>query len=143
MDAPLISSTTRPGTPGLDVFKIAGRSISGFLSSFKTGDSGHVRMPYTTTLEMKLALSLEYHPHVLTFQRGDMSPIFATAYEVFTPLGTPYRISYLYSTASARRSSQSSQLSQSRDQCSSDLEHDLYDGCHCELASERACSSRQ
>jgi len=29
----------RPGTPGLDVFKIAGRSISGFVHSFKTGDS--------------------------------------------------------------------------------------------------------
>ena len=53
-------------------------------------------MPYTTTLELKLALSLEYHPHVLTFQRGDMSPTFATANDLFTPLGTPYRISYLY-----------------------------------------------
>ncbi len=30
--------STRPGTPGLDVFKIAGRSISGFVHSFKTGD---------------------------------------------------------------------------------------------------------
>ena len=96
MDASSVSPTTRPGTPGLDVFKIAGRSISGFLSSFKTGDSRHVRMAYTTTLELKLALFLEYHPHVLTFQRGDMSPAFATAYDLFTPLGTPYRISYLY-----------------------------------------------
>lgn len=53
-------------------------------------------MPYMTTLELKLALFLEYHPHVRTFQRGDMSPAFADAYHVCTPLGTPYRISYLF-----------------------------------------------
>jgi hypothetical protein len=96
MDAPPVSSSTRPGTPGLDVFKIAGRSISGFLSSFKTGDAKHVRIPYTSTLELKLALSLEYHPHVRSYQRGDMNPAFVDAYDLFTPLGTPYRISYLY-----------------------------------------------
>src|SRR5712692_1782905 len=39
IDTPTGSSTTRRGTPGLDVFKIAGRSISGFLSSFKTGNA--------------------------------------------------------------------------------------------------------
>jgi len=86
-------SATRPGTPGLHVFKIAGRSISGFLHSFKTGDH-QARMPYTTTLELKLALFLEYHPHVRAYQRGDMSAAFANAYHIFTPLGTPYRISY-------------------------------------------------
>ncbi len=30
---------TRTGTPSLDVFKFAGRSISGFVHSFKIGDS--------------------------------------------------------------------------------------------------------
>lgn len=39
---------------------------------------------------------LEYHPHVRTYQRGDASPAFVTAYHLFTPLPTPYRISYLY-----------------------------------------------
>ena len=80
----------RLGTPGLDIFKIAGRSISGFLPSLKTGDQQQVRMPYTTTLELKLALFLEYHPHVRSYQRGDMSVAFANAYRVVTPLGTPY-----------------------------------------------------
>ena len=66
-------ASTRPGTPGLDVFKIAGRSISGFLHSFKTGESRQVRLPFTTHLEERLALFLEYHPHVRSYQRGDAS----------------------------------------------------------------------
>src|SRR5205814_2646871 len=60
METPLTPSP-RPGTPGLDVFKIAGRSISGFVHSFKTGDSRRVRQPFTTLLEQHLALFLEYH----------------------------------------------------------------------------------
>src|SRR5258708_33385256 len=51
---------------------------------------------YTSLLELRLALYLEYHPHVLTFQRGDASPAFAEAHRLLTPLGTPYRISYVY-----------------------------------------------
>ena len=88
--------STRPGTPGLDVFKIAGRSISGFVHSFKTGDPRRVRQPFTTLLEEHLALFLEYHPHVRTFQRGDASPACATAYSLVTDLGTPYRINYVF-----------------------------------------------
>jgi len=90
------TSSPRPGTPGLDIFKLAGRSISGFLPSFKTGDPSHVRQPFTTQLEERLALYLEYHPHVRTYQRGDVSLAFAQARHLYTPLGTPYRISYLY-----------------------------------------------
>jgi len=90
------SSSERIGTPGLDVFKIAGASISGFLHSWKTGDQRRVRMPYTTILEARLALFCEYHPHVRSYQRGDMSPAFASAYNIHAPLGTPYRIAYAY-----------------------------------------------
>ena len=50
MEIRQISSLARPGTSGLDVFKIAGRSISGFLPSFKTGDSRQVRIPFTKHL---------------------------------------------------------------------------------------------
>jgi transposase len=96
MDTHPPSTSGRTGTPGLDVFKIAGGSISGFLHSWKTGDQRLVRMPYTTTLEAKLALFCEYHPHVRSYQRGDMSPAFASAYCIHTPLGTPYPISYIY-----------------------------------------------
>jgi hypothetical protein len=87
---------TRPGTLGLDIFKIAGRSISGFLPSRKTGDPQHIRMPFTTQLEERLAFYLEYHPHVRLYQRGDASPAFVRAHHVAAPLGTPYRIAYLY-----------------------------------------------
>ncbi len=96
METQHTSSSTRPGTPGLDIFKIAGQSISGFLPSFKTGDQRHVRQPFTTQLEERLALYLEYHPHVRSYQRGDASEAFARARHLHTPLGTPYRIAYLY-----------------------------------------------
>src|SRR5207253_10287316 len=42
------------------------------------------------------ALYLEYHPHVRCYQRGDVSAAFTNAYRLSTPLGAPYRISYLY-----------------------------------------------
>jgi hypothetical protein len=51
--------STRRGTPGLDIFKIAGQSISGFFPSFKTGDPRRVRQPFTTQLEERLAIYLE------------------------------------------------------------------------------------
>jgi hypothetical protein len=88
--------STRPGTPGLDVFKIAGRSISGFIQSFKTGDPHRVRLPFTTHLEERLALYLEYCPHVSSYQRGDASEACAKAYHLAVPLGTPYRINYVF-----------------------------------------------
>ena len=96
MDAPSPSSSSRPGIAGLDIFKIAGQSVSGYLPGLKGSDQRPVRQPYASLLELRLALYLEYHPHVRTFQRGDASPAFAEAHGLLTPLGTPYRISYLY-----------------------------------------------
>jgi hypothetical protein len=96
METSQSAPSTRAGIPGLDVFKIAGKSVSGFFPSFKTGDARSIRMPYTSLQEQHLALYLEYHPHVHSYQRGDMSMAFATAYHIFTPLGTPYRIGYIY-----------------------------------------------
>jgi transposase len=87
---------SRAGTPGLDIFKIAGQSISGFIPSFKTNHPRHIRQPFTSLLEERLALYLEYHPHVVFYQRGDVSPAFANANRLIVPLGTPYRISYIY-----------------------------------------------
>ena len=93
-EQPIVS--TRPGTPGLDVFKIAGRSISGFVHSFKTGDPRRVRQPFTSHLEEQLSMFLEYHPHVRFYQRGDASPACANTYGLVTELGTPYRINYVF-----------------------------------------------
>jgi hypothetical protein len=89
-------SASRTGIAGLDIFKIAGQSVSGYLPSLKGADRRPVRQPYTSLLELRLALYLEYHPHVRTFQRGDASPAFAEVHRLLTPLGTPYRISYVY-----------------------------------------------
>jgi len=96
MDTQSTSVSTRRGTPGLDIFKIAGQSISGFLPSFKTGNASQVRQPFTSQLEERLAMYLEYHPHVREYQRGDVSEEFAHARHLHTPLEIPYRIAYLY-----------------------------------------------
>jgi len=90
------SSSERTGTPGLDIFKIAGQSISGYIPGLKTGDKQSIRLPYTSLPEQMLAMYLEYHPHVHFYQRGDASEAFAQARRLHTPLGTPYPISYLY-----------------------------------------------
>jgi Cytochrome P450 len=96
MEAKQNTPSTRPGTPGLDVFKIAGQSISGFLRSFKTGDHLRPRQAFTSLLEERLAAYLEYHPHVRFYQRGDASEACANAYRLVTDLGTPYRINYVF-----------------------------------------------
>jgi transposase len=96
METPTSSPPARPGTPGLDVFKIAGASISGYIPSDKTGDRKYIRQPYTSILEQRLSLYLEYHPHVRFYQRGDVSPAFASTHHLNTPFGAPYRISYVY-----------------------------------------------
>lgn len=44
------------GVRGIDLFKIAGRSISGWIPNLKTGSPGHVRQPFSS--------HLEYHPQV-------------------------------------------------------------------------------
>lgn len=96
MTSPASGTSRRVGTPGLDVFKIAGQSISGFVPSLKTSDARKIRQPFTSQLEERLALYLEYHPHVQFYQRGDASVAFAQAHQLVVPLGTPYPISYVY-----------------------------------------------
>jgi hypothetical protein len=49
MKEPPNASSERTGTPGLDIFKIAGQSISGYIPSFKTGSKREIRFPYTST----------------------------------------------------------------------------------------------
>jgi hypothetical protein len=48
MEAPESASATPPergGTPGIDIFKLAGKSISGWVPSRRTGDPDRVKMP--------------------------------------------------------------------------------------------------
>jgi transposase len=94
MESP--SAVIGPGTPGVDIFKLANASISGLVASYKTGVPRMVRLPFMSTPEEHLALYLEYHPHVRSYQRGDVTEAFVKAYHIPTPLGTPYRINYVY-----------------------------------------------
>ena len=61
-----------PAVEGIDLFKIAGRSISEWIPSLKTGAASHVRQPFCSQLEERLLLWLEYNPQVACYARGDI-----------------------------------------------------------------------
>src|SRR5436190_6911377 len=84
------------GIRGIDLFKIAGESISGWLPSWKTGETRPTRQPFCSLMEERLLLYLEYHPQVAWYGRGDISSAFASTYKITTPLPTPYTIDYLF-----------------------------------------------
>ncbi len=62
-----------PAVDGIDLFKIAGRSISGWIPSFKAGVDSPTRQPFCSQLEERLLLWLEYNPQVVSYARGDIS----------------------------------------------------------------------
>ncbi len=84
------------GVRGIDLFKIAGESISGWIPSWKTGNSKPSRQPFCSLMEERLLLYLEYHPQIAWYGRGDISAAFASTYKVATPLPTPFTINYLF-----------------------------------------------
>ncbi len=79
---------------GIDLFKIAGRSISGWIPSLKTGTV--IRQPFCSQLEERLLLWLEYHPLVKSYARGDIDPQFATTYRLPIPHHAPFTIGYTF-----------------------------------------------
>ncbi len=85
-----------PSVDGIDLFKIAGRSISGWIPSFKTGTTRSIRQPFCSQLEERLLLYLEYHPQVASYARGDIGPQFATTYRLPTPKNSPFAIGYTF-----------------------------------------------
>ncbi len=52
------------GVRGIDLFKIAGESISGWIPSWKMGGQKPTRQPFCSLMEERLLLYLEYHPQV-------------------------------------------------------------------------------
>ena len=84
------------GVRGIDLFKIAGESISGWIPSWKTGGQRPTRQPFCSLMEERLLVHLEYHPLVAWYGRGDISAAFASTYKVATPLPTPFTINYLF-----------------------------------------------
>src|SRR5947209_10292259 len=83
-----------PEVQGIDLFKIAGRSISGWVPSYKT--STVIRQPFCSQLEERLLLWLEYHPLVASYARGDIGPQFATTYRLPIPQHAPFPIGYTF-----------------------------------------------
>src|SRR5256886_7938951 len=83
-----------PEVQGIDLFKIANRSISGWIPSLKTGTT--VRQPFCSQLEERLLLWLEYHPLVVNYARGDIGPQFATKYRLPIPKHAPFAIGYTF-----------------------------------------------
>src|SRR6266567_9108539 len=87
---------SQSGIRGIDLFKIAGESISGWIPSWKMGGQKPTRQPFCSLMEERLLLYLEYHPQVAWYGRGDISPTFASTYQIATPLPTPFAIPYLF-----------------------------------------------
>src|SRR5437667_4623034 len=85
-----------PAVEGIDLFKIAGRSISGWIPSFKTGTDSPVRQPFCSQLEERLLMWLEYNPQVVSYARGDIGQEFATAYRLPIPKHAPFAIGYTF-----------------------------------------------
>ena len=85
-----------PAVEGIDLFKIAGRSISGWVPSFKMGATSPVKQPFCSQLEERLLLWLEYHPHVVSYARGDIGSQFAAAYRLPLPKHAPFAIGYTF-----------------------------------------------
>src|SRR5213082_2034355 len=79
---------------GVDLFKIAGRSISGWIPSLKTDTV--IRQPFCSQLEERLLLWLEYHPLVKSYARGDIGPEFANTYRLPIPKHAPFAIGYTF-----------------------------------------------
>lgn len=84
------------GVRGIDLFKIAGESISGWVPSWKTGDIRPTRQPFCSQMEERLLLYLEYHPLVAWYGRGDISATFASTPKITTPLPIPFTVHYLF-----------------------------------------------
>jgi transposase len=84
------------GVRGIDLFKIAGESISGWIPSWKTGETRTIRQPFCSQMEERLLLYLEYHPQVAWYGRGDISTTFASTYKIVSPLPIPFTINYLF-----------------------------------------------
>lgn len=85
-----------PAVDGIDLFKIAGRSISGWIPSFKAGVASPTRQPFCSQLEERLLLWLEYNPQVVSYARGDIGPSFAATYRLPLPKDAPFTIGYTF-----------------------------------------------
>ena len=85
-----------PAVEGINLFKVAGRSISGWVPSFKMAATSPVKQPFCSQLEERLLLWLDYHPQVASYARGDIGPQFAATYRLPIPEHVPFAIGYTF-----------------------------------------------
>ncbi len=87
---------TETGDPGLDIFTMAGETISGWQPIEKTGDGPKSRkaIPYATTVERDAINHLRFHPGFAYAQRGDIKVSFAKKHGLRHRLPVPYVIPY-------------------------------------------------
>ena len=86
------------GAPGLEIFKMAGKTISGWLPFEKTGagPKSRLALPYATLEERDALLHLAFNPTVAYVQRGDIDKEFADAHRLGCRLPLPYVIPYMF-----------------------------------------------
>ena len=85
-----------PAVNGIDPFKIAGRSISGWIPSLKTDTVFPLRQPFCSQLEERLLLWLEYNPQEISYARGDIGAAWAATYRLPTPRDTSFASGYTF-----------------------------------------------
>ena len=73
-----------PAVDGIDLFKIANRSISGWIPSLKTDTVFPLRQPFCSQLEERLLLWLEYNPQVVSYALSG-EPTILAFYERLAP----------------------------------------------------------
>ncbi|WP_126553914.1 hypothetical protein [Dictyobacter kobayashii] len=77
-----------PAVDGIDLFKIAGRSISGWIPSFKMGALSPIRQPFCSQLEERLLMWLEYNPQVVSYARGVKAGVITSRLRIGRPSET-------------------------------------------------------
>src|SRR5260370_33255212 len=65
------------GIRGVDLFKIAGGSISGWIPSWKLGGQKPARQPFSSLMDERVRLYLDERPRLTCYRRGDISPTVA------------------------------------------------------------------
>src|SRR5438309_7867944 len=84
------------GIRGVDLFKIANESISGWIPSWKLGGQKPSRQPFCSLMEERLLWFWGSHPQWFWFGRVDSIRPFAQTKTFLTRSTTQYPITYLF-----------------------------------------------
>jgi hypothetical protein len=85
-----------PAVDGIDLSKIAGRPISGWIPGLKTDTVFPLRQPFCSQIEERLLLWLEYNPMWSIMHVATLGPAFAKTYRLPTLKDAPFAIGYTF-----------------------------------------------